>query len=182
MIPVLCGSAIHPWQWSAHANAEQHGSALVSGSAGNTHDPLSTVLYAVSANPHVSWVADGRGPIPNLLRHGLRPVTLSSRALLSCHRLSTPSNYIDTDACLYLCGIEAKCPARNRCGSITLVSGGQCRFSSNALVGTQQCITADGMLRQYICPVALQHSTAVFLRLLPCRRCCYSTLYAVRLQ
>jgi len=47
-------------------------------------------------------------------------------------------------------------------GSITLVSDGQYRFSRNALLGTQQCTTGDGKLRQYVCPVALQHLTAVF--------------------
>ncbi len=67
-------------------------------------------------------------------------------------------------------------------GSITLVSGGQNRFSSDALVGTQQCTTGDGKLRQCVCPVTLQHLTAVFPKDYAVSQMLLLHPYAVRLD
>ena len=52
-------SALHSRQWGADANTEQHGHALVSSTARDTHDTISALPCAVPGSPCVSWMADG---------------------------------------------------------------------------------------------------------------------------
>ncbi len=98
-------SALHPRQWGADSNTEQHGHALVSSTAGNAHDTLPALPYAVPGSASVSRMADGMAPIPSLatttVGHGTHIWT--ERNFIPVFGLSNISFVPDPHAILWTC-------------------------------------------------------------------------------